>query len=227
MRAGSAHAGVVWTSCLVLPCASLPLSGSAQTVGTESFEPGLAPSCLMQPPSPNVGCRGRWWEHQRDLPSLELRPAGPPSPLRSGSRVGPYDRDRDDRPGPRSPLESWEEDPEDVAGPGGEVTAPAASEVCSRCLALADENQRLRRCLHQAFDAAASEAATTTLLWESIADLRRQMRSFSPVTSEAGVGQIFLAEESEAIRLMRDPRLVLRALRYHEERLDAIVNCLP
>ena len=98
---------------------------------------------------------------------------------------------------------------------------------CSRCLALADENQRLRRCLHHAFDAAASEAATTSLLWESIADLRRQLRALSPATSEAGVGQVFLAEESEAIRLMRDPRLVLRALRYHEERLDAIVNCLP
>ena len=104
---------------------------------------------------------------------------------------------------------------------------PQTHVECSRCLALADENQRLRRCLHHAFDAAASEAATTSLLWESIADLRRQLRALSPATSEAGVGQVFLAEESEAIRLMRDPRLVLRALRYHEERLDAIVNCLP
>ena len=182
----------------------------------------------MQPPSPDVSGRGRWCEHRRNLPSLDLRPQDPPSPLRLGSRVGPYDRDRDDRRGPRSPLESsWEADHEDLTGPDGEGPAPDACVECSRCLALADENQRLRRCLHHAFDAAASEAATTSLLWESIADLRRQLRSLSPATSEAGVGQVFLAEESEAIRLMRDPRLVLRALRYHEERLDAIVNCLP
>ena len=129
-------------------------------------------------------------------------------------RLGPYDR-----PGPRSPAS-------DFGGPAMESelaelspNTPTDAVRCESCSALRVVNAELRARIEHL----TSENARLNLRLEEFMAASRTSGA-QPRTADERVRQIFYAAETEAAQVLADPRVLLRALQYHEQRLDALVH---
>ena len=165
---------------------------------------------------PTCWCRSCVIELRRSLQSEPESADGPSTEFdaRGFRRLGPYDR-----PGPRSPLS-------DFGGPamGSEPMEPSLNTPfdavrCESCTALRIANAELRARIEHL----TSENARLNIRVEEFMAASRASDNQSR-TEDDRVRAVFSAAESEAALLLADPMVLLRALHYHEQRLDALVS---
>ena len=165
---------------------------------------------------PTCWCRSCVIELRR---ALQHEPAVADGPsvefdARGFRRLGPYDR-----PGPRSPAS-------DFGGPAVESepalsspNTPTDAVRCESCSALRVANAELRARIEHL----TSENARLNIRLEEFMAASRYSGDQTR-TEDERVRAVFSAAESEAALLLSDPLVLLRALHYHEQRLDALVS---
>ena len=166
---------------------------------------------------PSCWCRSCVIDLRRSLRDEQEIFEEPPVAVdaRGFRRMGPYDR-----PGHRSPASEVGSALADRGPVEPSPNTPAGAEHCDSCASLRMSNDQLRLQLEHAN----SEIARLNVRLEEMSASYR----FAPDSSgprEDLVRRIFTSEESEAAALLRDPLVILRSLRHHEQRLDALV-CL-
>ena len=128
--------------------------------------------------------------------------------------MGPYDR-----PGCRSPTSDLEFHALESEPVEPSPHTPADAVRCDSCDSLRASNAQLRLQIEHL----TSENARLNLRLEEL--LASSRTSGDPSWTHAErVRMVFSAEEADATPLLCDPVVLLRALRYHEQRLDALVN---
>ena len=96
---------------------------------------------------------------------------------------------------------------------------PTDAVRCESCSAVRVVNAELRARIEHL----TSENARLNLRLEEFMAASRTSGA-QPRTADERVRQIFYAAETEAAQVLADPRVLLRALQYHEQRLDALVH---
>ena len=130
-------------------------------------------------------------------------------------RMGPYDR-----PGRRSPVSDAGSASADRGPVEPSPSTPAGAERCESCASLRLSNDQLQLQLEHAN----SEIARLYVRLEEL-NASSRFASASSGPGEDLMRRIFTSQESDAAALLRDPLVILRSLRHHEQRLDALV-CL-
>ena len=135
----------------------------------------------------------------------------------------------EDRPGVRSPVsENAISSPRDIpvasadSSPAlreSEIGYPVRTASCASCELLRAEITALR---HELLLARSSEFHA---IWDALRALQARVSELSPSLEPEHFSLVFTAiHESAGARLLRDPILMVRCLRYHEQRLDALVQ---
>ena len=165
---------------------------------------------------PTCWCRSCVIELRRALQNEPEIADGPSVEFdaRGFRRLGPYDR-----LGPRSPVS-------DFGGPAMESepaepspNTPTDAVRCESCSALRVANAELRARIEHL----TSENARLNIRLEEFMAASRTSGDQTR-TEDERVRTVFSAAESEAALLLADPMVLLRALQYHEQRLDALVS---
>ena len=122
-------------------------------------------------------------------------------------RMGPYDR-----PGRRSPESDLEVPALESEHVEPAPHTPADAVRCDSCSSLREQIERL--------------TSENTRLNLRVNELLAASRASSDQsrTEDDGVRLVFSAADTEAIPLLREPGVLLRALQYHEQRLDALAS---
>ena len=133
----------------------------------------------------------------------------------------------EDRPGVRSPVsENACSSPRDIpvasadSSPAlreSEIGYPVRTASCASCELLRAEIAALRNELLLA------RSSEFHAIWDALHALQARVSEVSPSLEPEHFSLVFTAiHESAWARLLRDPILMVRCLRYHEQRLDAL-----